>query len=604
MRICRSLFFAVLCTALSSALCAEIHDAVAANNLERVKALLAENPKLIDSREDANLATPLHWATTKEMAELLIANKADVNAKARGGFTPLHFSVKALVGYLIRNTKSEIRATSEKMDDLEGQAYPGVTEALLAHGVSVDVSDDAGSTPLMLAANKEVAEILIAHGAAVDAHDKHARTALFTVSSAEVTEYLLSLNLDLNARDDAGNTPLHSTWDPGKAMVLIKHHADVNALNNSGRSPLFFESGGDARTATLLIVNDARVDIVDKSGMTALKAALEHRRYDVGLAIATGGAKVDVFDAATLGLKDKLALLLKSDPKLANAHDKANRTPLHWAVMRSQVDAVQLLLGNGAEVDARDETERTPLICAGRAKPEIARMLLEHKADIDAFDKEGHCVLEEAMSFFPREQYRMLQSFRRKGSSELTEAISSGDTSKVQQLLEADPLLVRTRDESAATPLHWAAAKGSVLLVKMLIQYKADVNAISYDEGTPLLDAAILGQKENARILIENGATVDFFSAAALGMKDKVRELLDADPALVWVTLHGGQTPLHLAARTGQTAVVELLISEKANVNATDHNGLTPLDYALTSNEDALATLLRRNGGKIGKLSE
>jgi len=44
--------------------------------------------------------TPLHWAAHhghKEIAELLIANGADVNAKNEGGFTPLHSA--ASLGY-------------------------------------------------------------------------------------------------------------------------------------------------------------------------------------------------------------------------------------------------------------------------------------------------------------------------------------------------------------------------------------------------------------------------------------------------------------------------------------------------------------------------
>lgn len=600
--------FLIVCVPASCcvpAFSAEIHDAVAANNLERVKALLAEDAQRVDARDDFSRATPLHYAISKEMAELLIAGKADVNAKARGGNTPLHFSVNAASAYLFRNAKAELRADAGQYEQLQGLSYTDVAEVLLTHGATVDLADDSGATALMRAANKEVAQLLVAHGASANARDRHGRTALFTTASAEVAEYLVAQKVDVNARDDAGFTALHTAWDSTVALTLIKHQADVNALNDAGQSPIFFQNGSDyLRTVNLLLANEAKVDLVDKAGSTPLKAALERRHYDAALLLANNGAKVDVFDAATLGLTAKLGLLLKSDPKLIAARDAAQRTPLHWAAMRSQTDTAQFLLDNGAEVDARDENERTPLICAGRSKPEVARLLLEHKADIDASDKDGHCLLEEAMSTYTREQFKLIESYRRKGSSELTEAISAGDATKVQGLLDGDPQLVRTRDELAATPLHWAAAKGSVLMVRILIQYKADVNALSFDEGTPLLDAALLGQKENARVLIDNGATVDVFAAAALGLKDKLAELIKADPAQVWVALHGGQTPLHLAARTGQTAIVEMLLAEKANVNAVDKTGLTPLDYALTAKQDNIAALLQHHGGKIGKLSE
>ncbi|WP_179947520.1 ankyrin repeat domain-containing protein, partial [Wolbachia endosymbiont of Cylisticus convexus] len=41
-----------------------------------------------------------------------------------------------------------------------------------------------------------------------------------------------------------------------------------------------------------------------------------------------------------------------------------------------------------------------------------------------------------------------------------------------------------------------------------------------------------------------------------------------------------GETPLHLAARSGYLNVVEKLIEKGANVNAKNSNGKTPLHYA------------------------
>ena len=586
---------------------AEIHDAVAANNVDRVKQLLAENPKLVDARDEICDATPLHWATTKEAAELLIAAKANVNAPARNGMTPLHFSVNAATGYLFRNLKTEMRSEeSDALAELRGKSYPAVTAALLEHGATADAKDQTGSTPLMRAANKDAAEVLVAHGAAVDARDMKGRTALHTTPSADVAEFLLDRKVDVSARDTEGLTPLHTCWDASIAMVLIKHHGDVNAKSKIGQTPIYFQTGTDAVQITkLLIANDARLDIADEKGLTPLKSALEHQRYDVAQVIAANRVKVDIFDAAILGLTQQLDDFLKGDPALVNARDKTHRTPLHWAAERSHADAVSILLKHNAAVDARDVFGRTPLICAGRAKPEVARILLEHKADIDAFDSVGHCVLEEAMtSRYGRDEQDLLESFRRKGSNELIEAISDHDAPKVQQLLDSDPKLAFTRDHSAATPLHWAAVKSSPEVARILLRYRADVNADSYDEGTPLLDAALLGDKAMARLLIDNGATVDVFAASALGMKDKLQELLKGDPSLVWVTMHGGQTALHLAARTGQVGSAELLLAEKANVNATDQSGQTPLDYAIAANQDAIVKMLQDHHAKLGKRGE
>ena len=75
----------------SPAFCGEIHDAAENGDLEKVKALLKDNPNLVFSKDDYG-AMPLHYAAQggrKDVVELLLANKADVNAKAKNDDTPL-----------------------------------------------------------------------------------------------------------------------------------------------------------------------------------------------------------------------------------------------------------------------------------------------------------------------------------------------------------------------------------------------------------------------------------------------------------------------------------------------------------------------------------
>jgi hypothetical protein len=86
---------AVLLVALawsSLAFCGEIHDAAKDGDLAKVKALLKDNPDLVFNKDKEGM-TPLHDAAAsgyKDVAELLLANKADVDAKAGNGLTPLH----------------------------------------------------------------------------------------------------------------------------------------------------------------------------------------------------------------------------------------------------------------------------------------------------------------------------------------------------------------------------------------------------------------------------------------------------------------------------------------------------------------------------------
>jgi FKBP-type peptidyl-prolyl cis-trans isomerase len=68
-----------------------IIDAAQNGNIEQVKTLLKARPKLVFSK-DSDGWTPLHFAAMNgrtEVAELLLANKADVNARTKKGRTPL-----------------------------------------------------------------------------------------------------------------------------------------------------------------------------------------------------------------------------------------------------------------------------------------------------------------------------------------------------------------------------------------------------------------------------------------------------------------------------------------------------------------------------------
>jgi len=100
-------FLAILLGFSRPAPAAEIHDAVRAGDLAKVKALVANDSQVVNDKE-AGGETPLHYASYSghfEIVAFLIANKADVKAADRDGFTPLHYAASAgflsLVDYLI-----------------------------------------------------------------------------------------------------------------------------------------------------------------------------------------------------------------------------------------------------------------------------------------------------------------------------------------------------------------------------------------------------------------------------------------------------------------------------------------------------------------------
>ncbi len=87
--------------------------------------------------------------------------------------------------------------------------------------------------------------------------------------------------------------------------------------------------------------------------------------------------------ASMNGDVDKVISLLDSGADI-NAKDQRDWTPLLWAVSRGQIDVVKLLLDKGADFNAKGEHGWTPLMeSANRGHSEVAKLLLKKGADVN-----------------------------------------------------------------------------------------------------------------------------------------------------------------------------------------------------------------------------
>ena len=80
-----------------------------------------------------------------------------------------------------------------------------------------------------------------------------------------------------------------------------------------------------------------------------------------------------------------------------NARDEYDRTPLHYHTQVNNVEKVALLLEKGADIEAQDKYKNTPLHFA-EYNTEAAQLLIEKGADIKAKDNMGHNVMERLLS--------------------------------------------------------------------------------------------------------------------------------------------------------------------------------------------------------------
>ena len=97
-----------------------------------------------------------------------------------------------------------------------------------------------------------------------------------------------------------------------------------------------------------------------------------------------------------------------------NARDSKNCTPLHWAVIREDIpDVVEVLINEGAAVDMQDDDQMTPLHYAARNNCiESAKKLIAGGSFIEMVDANGRSVLHVAVINCNLKMIKMLISHR------------------------------------------------------------------------------------------------------------------------------------------------------------------------------------------------
>lgn len=178
----------------------------------------------------------------------------------------------------------------------------------------------------------------------------------------------------------------------------------------------------------------------------------------------------------------------------------------------------------------------------------------------------------------------------------LARAVRSNDAAGVAEVLARHPEVKARLDEPlpdaafGATALLAAVHCGGREVVDLLLDAGANINQRSHwwagsfgvlDGDTPLVP-----------YLIERGATIDAHAAARLGRLDRLRELVNADPALVHARGGDGQTPLHFAS---SVEVAQLLLHHGAEIDARDvDHEATPAQWMIRDRQEVARFLVAR----------
>jgi ankyrin repeat protein len=371
---------------------------------------------------------------------------------------------------------------------------------------------------------------------------------------------------------------------------------------------------GNTKLALLLIKARADVSYAPPMG-TALRNAVKSGSQEIVGALLRAGADVHeegffgtlLMEAISANHSAIAEQLIKAGLDV-NAEPKFGAAALLRAVADRKVEFVKMLLAAGANVNQKGSVtcgdfgkpeiteeggfrtthipnppvarDSTPLIVAVRRRfAEIAKILIEAHADLEAKDRDGFTALVHALKSGDQKLVKLLQdagakrSEHAEGSAEAAfmAAAKNGDCKRLQSLISGgvDVNTKRGTDEEAErTALIHAAENGHVEAVQFLLKAGARVDekcgqgcdcAEGADEShnrTALMHAAKAGHVEVIHVLLE--------AKASITAKDRDMG-------------GGGRTPLHYAAETGQAEAIRVLVDGGAKVDAKDKSNTTPL---------------------------
>lgn len=217
--------------------------------------------------------------------------------------------------------------------------------------------------------------------------------------------------------------------------VRLTTHADVIAA---------VQSGNIAAIRKMLQDGPSLVQAKDANGISAVMQAFYSRRAEIADLLIAAKPDLDIFEATAAGKADRVSEILRRHSGDSKSWSADGFTALHFAAFFNKPEIARTLIQHGADVSAASHNAMnvTPLHSAAAAHAgEIVRLLLEKGAPVNARQQGGWTALHAAAQ--------------------------NGDAEMVRDLLQhgADP---RARNDDGKAPADVAAEKSHGEIVRLL----------------------------------------------------------------------------------------------------------------------------------------
>lgn len=450
-----------------------------------------------------------------------------------------------------------------------------------------------GETPLQTAFrchHLEVGFWLASHGANVDVKHRTGKTLLHCALEQHQTnliKFLVQCNASIYVKDNAGRSVLEYAIDYGLVHHLFPqaNHDNISRLLDSESLLHRAAQTNDLELVKKLLVLGADVCVQDNTKMIPLEYAIRNgslsmiqellknpstRNLQLSWQDVSGKTAIE---QAVLSSQFSIADYLLSLYGHIDVTNENALTLLHKAVYYENKDAVLYCLKAHAQVNAKDEDQRTPLyLAAHKGCGEICTILLDHGADVcirtlaPAYKNflplhvaivDGHAFCAERIL-----RHKSIQSISNEDLQKaLVLAVECGLTGIVDLLLKFN---IYPANEFKAVmsecELIDKAIEGNQASIAFMLMNRCNVAVIekikSENKNRAFAEAVMTNQLDIAKLLLEHGADVNTENAKGFQL-------------------------LHDAIQNNKPKVVQFLFEHGADINKIDREGNTPLHIAI-----------------------
>ncbi|KII64485.1 Transient receptor potential cation channel subfamily A member 1 [Thelohanellus kitauei] len=345
--------------------------------------------------------TPLHLACEEghpEVASLILSElkekspeklKDYINSKDKNSFSPLHYA-----------------ATSGVVD---------LVSLLLEYGAecSFDPQTDYTS-PLHLACvtnQLDNVKLLVENNLnIVDVKNQNQETPLMIVASlnrTDILNYLLQYNVDIDSTDKDQDTALFFACKKDhleSVKILLDAGAKLDRRNNDDHNPLHVAAINNALSVAGHLLSTDQIDILqnswDRNENRPIHLAVMNNHFEMVQLLVENGSLVDEKNASGLtpfliaasrGYIDILKYFIDISLPLALDEDDKNNTALHLAAENGFHQSIPILVGCGVNVEYRNSHQMTALdLACSKGHYKTALALIESESSIDTGENSKH----------------------------------------------------------------------------------------------------------------------------------------------------------------------------------------------------------------------